>query len=36
MRTNIDALVVGDFVLDKSEQPAFVEKEDWRKHHELD
>jgi carbamoyltransferase len=36
MRTNIDALVVGDFALEKSEQPTFVEKEDWRKHHELD
>jgi carbamoyltransferase len=36
MRTNIDALVIGDLFLEKSEQPAFVEKEDWRKHHELD
>jgi len=36
MRTNIDALVVGDLVLNKSEQPAFVETEDWRKQHELD
>jgi carbamoyltransferase len=36
MRTNIDALVVGDVVLYKSEQPAFHETEDWRKHHELD
>lgn len=36
MRTNIDALVVGDVVLHKAEQPAFHETEDWRKQHELD
>lgn len=36
MRTNIDALVVGDFVLHKEEQPAFREMDDWRTKHELD
>jgi carbamoyltransferase len=36
MRTNIDALVLGDFVLHKEEQPPFHEEDDWRKHHELD
>jgi carbamoyltransferase len=36
MRTHIDALVVGNFVLHKDEQPTFHEKEDWRDHHELD
>jgi len=36
MRTRIDALVVGNFVLHKDEQPAFEEAEDWRDHHELD
>jgi carbamoyltransferase len=36
MRTHIDALVVGNFVLHKDEQPAFDEKEDWRDQHELD
>jgi carbamoyltransferase len=36
MRTNMDALVVGDFVLHKEEQPAFRETADWRSRHELD
>jgi carbamoyltransferase len=36
MRTNIDALIVGNLVLKKSDQPAFVESEDWRRRHELD
>jgi len=36
MRTNIDALIVGNILLEKSEQPPFVESEDWRRRHELD
>jgi carbamoyltransferase len=36
MRTGIDALVVGNLVLYKAEQPAFVETDDWRNRHELD
>src|SRR4029079_4607282 len=36
MRTNIDALVVGDYILRKEEQPPFHETEDCRKQHELD
>ena len=36
MRTNIDVLVVGDHVLYKNEQPAFLDDEDWRAKHELD
>ncbi len=31
MRTDMDYLVLGNFLLDKSDQPAFVEDEDWRK-----
>ena len=36
MRTNIDALIVGNLVLKKADQPAFSETEDWRRRHELD
>jgi carbamoyltransferase len=36
MRTNIDALIVGNLVLKKADQPTFVETEDWRRRHELD
>jgi carbamoyltransferase len=36
MRTRIDALVAGDFVLYKEEQPPFHETEAWRERHELD
>jgi len=36
MRTGIDALVLGDHVLYKGEQPAFHDDEDWRTQHELD
>jgi carbamoyltransferase len=31
MRTEMDFLVMGDFVLDKREQPPLVEAEDWRR-----
>ncbi|CAZ88402.1 conserved hypothetical protein [Thiomonas arsenitoxydans] len=30
MRTNMDVLAIGDFYLDKSEQPPFKESVDWR------
>jgi len=36
MRTNMDYLVVGSHVLDKKEQPPFVEDVDWRTLFELD
>lgn len=36
MRTNIDALAIGSFLLDKSDQPEWHEKEDWRKAIPLD
>ena len=36
MRTEMDALVMGNFILYKSEQPQFADKEDWRKTYELD
>jgi carbamoyltransferase len=36
MRTEMDYLVMGDFVLDKSEQPEFLDKEDWRAEFTLD
>ncbi len=36
MRTEMDALVVGDHLLHKSEQPPFTDTEDWRRHHTLD
>jgi carbamoyltransferase len=36
MRTNMDYLIMGDYLLDKSEQPRFEEAEDWRKTFELD
>ena len=36
MRTNLDCLIVGNLVLKKSDQPSFVETEDWRQRHELD
>lgn len=31
MRTEMDYLVIGDFLLSKSEQPKWSEKEDWKK-----
>ena len=36
MRTEIDALVLEDLVLHKSEQPRFADSTDWRKDYELD
>jgi carbamoyltransferase len=36
MRTEMDCLVMGDYVLDKAEQPAFEETEDWRSQFKLD
>ena len=36
MRTEMDAFVLGDFVLDKSSQPDFVDSEGWREEFQLD
>jgi carbamoyltransferase len=36
MRTNMDYLVVGSYVLDKKEQPPLREDVDWRSQYELD
>ncbi len=36
MRTNMDTLVLGDYVLDKTRQTPLEEDEDWRKLYELD
>lgn len=36
MRTDMDYLVMNNFVLSKSEQPKFNDKEDWRSKYELD
>lgn len=36
MRTQIDYLVLGPFVLDKTEQPAWEEHEDWKSEFQLD
>lgn len=36
MRTGIDVLVMGTYLLKKEEQPVFTEAEDWRKKYELD
>jgi carbamoyltransferase len=36
MRTEMDFLVMGDYLLDKREQPALTEKGDWRKEFKLD
>lgn len=36
MRTEMDVLVIEDFILYKEEQPTWKEKEDWRKELELD
>ncbi|MFH1069806.1 MAG: carbamoyltransferase C-terminal domain-containing protein, partial [Candidatus Glassbacteria bacterium] len=30
MRTNMDYLVLGDFLIDKTEQPPWPEKDDWK------
>ncbi|MGA9142878.1 MAG: carbamoyltransferase [Candidatus Acidiferrales bacterium] len=36
MRTEMDFLVVGNYVLDKKEQPALADTSDWRKEFKLD
>jgi carbamoyltransferase len=36
MRTDMDHLAVGPFLLHKSEQPEFTEEGDWREEFELD
>ena len=36
MRTDIDYLVIGHFVLSKKDQPAFSDNEDWQKKYALD
>ena len=36
MRTEMDFLVLGDFLLDNKAQPAFAESGDWRKDYQLD
>lgn len=36
MRTEMDVLVMGDFVLYKNEQPEFDDKQDWREIYALD
>lgn len=36
MRTNMDYLVLGGYLLDKKEQPELAEDTDWRKEFELD
>ena len=36
MRTEMDALVLEEFILDKTEQPAFAEDGDWRREFALD
>lgn len=36
MRTEMDYLVLGSFLLDKKQQPKLVEQKDWRKEFQLD
>jgi len=36
MRTNMDYLIMENFLLDKKEQPEWKEDKDWRKEFELD
>jgi len=36
MRTEMDALILGNYLLMKKDQPPFVETGDWRKEYELD
>ena len=36
MRTGMDVLVLGSFLLRKETQPPFEESEDWRRRHVLD
>jgi carbamoyltransferase len=36
MRTEMDNLVLGPFLLDKQAQPAFADRQDWRQDYQLD
>jgi carbamoyltransferase len=36
MRTQMDYLAIGPYLLDKKQQPQFVDKSDWRNEFELD
>jgi len=36
MRTDMDYLVIGDFIFDKKKQPAWKETKDWRSEFVLD
>jgi carbamoyltransferase len=36
MRTEMDYLVLDDFILEKSRQPEFPDKDDWREDYVLD
>lgn len=36
LRTGMDVLVLGDFILEKESQPKFEESEDWKSNYELD
>jgi carbamoyltransferase len=36
MRTEIDALVMGEYILYREEQPAVQDDETWKKEYELD
>jgi carbamoyltransferase len=36
MRTEMDYLVMGSYLLDKKSQPPYVETKDWRKEFQLD
>ena len=36
MRTEMDYLVLGDFLLDKEDQPEFIDDLNWREEFELD
>jgi carbamoyltransferase len=36
MRTHMDYLVAGPYLLDKRDQPPFTEKKDWREEFQLD
>jgi carbamoyltransferase len=36
MRTEMDYLVIGDYLFDKKDQPKLKEEGDWRKQYALD
>ena len=36
MRTEMDYLAMGDFLLDKEDQPEFIDDLDWKEKFELD